>query len=584
MSAAILSSVGRRRALRLTLPIAALAALALAFPVVSRATVLAPWGSSLSATPTLDTANGASAETNDEPLSSFSGRNADNAISTAFSSGCTRSYGATTINCTPWIHSGADNTVWNTAVAGGSATAPQGGQVLEVRIKGCAVKDPNSPTQSSSTGTGGSVPVNTIEFQTLTPLTGGSYRVDATAGPFTLPFCSDTPSGANTITTYQPVHMCVSAGDTVSFYDLGGTVPNSGGPAYYPQGVPFQVIAPVAGSGTASFTDADTANGLYSYGAQPRGNNSGWGQEGNQEVMLQVVEGVGDDAYGLCPGGNAEEPSNSNTVLCVERHTNPGDPYGTCDRNGNPLFPPVNTAVPTISGTAQEGQRLNESHGSWTNSPYGYMYQWSDCDATGANCTEIRGAVQPYYYPTASDVRHTLIVQEWATNDANTAGPATSAPTGVVAAGSPPLPPPVGAPVIGSLELNPASFNAARGTTITYTDNQRARAKLRVVQPEPGLMRGRACVAPAKVKSPHARRCTRLVTLRTIVHFDRGGPNGVKLNGVPPGHYELMITATIHGKTAQPVITPFTARLVIPRGHLARHRRAHLAKVARAGF
>jgi hypothetical protein len=581
MSPAILSFVTTRRATRLTLPIAVLAALALAFPVVSQATVLAPWGSSLSATPTLDTANGASAETNDEPLSSYSpGNNSDNAISTAFSSGCSRSYGAASINCTPWMHSGADNTVWNDAVAGGSASAPQGGQVLQVRIKGCAVKDPNSPTQSSPTGNGGSVSVNTIEFQTLTLLSGGSYRVDATAGLFTLPFCSDTPSGPNTISTYQPIHMCVSAGDTVGFYDVGGMVPNPTGPSFYPQGVPFQVIAPVAGSGTVSFTDADTVNGFYSYGAQPRGNNSGWGQEGNQELQLQVVEGVGDNAYGLCPGGDAEEPSNSNTILCVERHVNPGDPYGTCTRSGTPLYPPANTGVPTISGTAQEGQRLNESRGSWTNSPYGYQQQWEDCDSSGASCIPIPGAYQQYYYPTASDVGHTLVVQEWAINDANMEGPATSAPTAVVRAGSPPLPPPVGAPVIGSLRLNPASFNAARGTTITYTDNQSARAKLRVVQPEPGLMRGRTCVAPAKVKSSHARPCTRLVTVKTIVHADRGGANGVKLNGVPPGHYELMITATIHGRTGRPVIAPFTARQVSPRGHLARKRRAHMAGVA----
>ena len=304
-----------------------------------------------SATPTLDTANGATRAQDEEPLSLWNqtngdsaGANADTAIFTPFNPGCTASYPGAgsypgyTGACTNWMHSGGDNTAWNT---GSAAGAPQGGQVRQVQVKGCAVEDNTTGnSQQSPNGAGGTDPANSIQFQTLAPQSNGSYKVDQTAGIFQLPFCSNSsdPTQGNvttsTVTSFTPLHLCVNAGEIVSFYDLGGAVPDTAGGGYfYPQGVPFDVIAAASGDTMDSFVDSEAAGGLYTPGATISsvngGNGTGWGQEMGEEVMLSASEGTVEDAYGLCPGGKATEPTDSNTITCVAEN-NPPAGYTPC--------------------------------------------------------------------------------------------------------------------------------------------------------------------------------------------------------------------------------------------------------------
>jgi hypothetical protein len=135
--------------------------------------------------------------------------------------------------------------------------------------------------------------------------------------------------------------------------------------------------------------------------------------------------------------------------------------------------PPVNAAIPTISGTAREGQTLSASSGSWGGSlPISYAYGWARCDSSGSGCAAIKGAGSPTYKLTSSDVGHSVRVKVTASNSAGSAS-VFSAQTGVVAkAGSAPAatgqPSPSGTAQVGQT-LTASDGNWTGTTPITFT-------------------------------------------------------------------------------------------------------------------
>ncbi len=94
--------------------------------------------------------------------------------------------------------------------------------------------------------------------------------------------------------------------------------------------------------------------------------------------------------------------------------------------------PPTNTAPPTITGTARVGETLTAQNGTWSNSPTAFQYQWQRCNAAGASCVNVSGAVQKTYLLTTADSERTMRVRVTGIN-AEGATNARSAPTGVVA-------------------------------------------------------------------------------------------------------------------------------------------------------
>jgi hypothetical protein len=120
---------------------------------------------------------------------------------------------------------------------------------------------------------------------------------------------------------------------------------------------------------------------------------------------------------------------------------------------------PVNTALPTIAGTAQVGQTLTAANGTWANSPTSFTYQWNRAGSAISGATAsayvpvaadvgnalarashqwnragsaISGATASAYVPVAADVGNTLAISVTATNGSGSSTPAASAATGAV--------------------------------------------------------------------------------------------------------------------------------------------------------
>jgi hypothetical protein len=116
-----------------------------------------------------------------------------------------------------------------------------------------------------------------------------------------------------------------------------------------------------------------------------------------------------------------------------------------------PPSPPANSSPPTIAGSAEQGQTLTASPGSWTNSPSSYAYQWQRCTSS-SGCGDIGGATGQSYTAQSADVGDTLDVVVTASNAGGSAS-ATSAPTQAVTA-APPPPPASGLHVSGTQLLD----------------------------------------------------------------------------------------------------------------------------------
>lgn len=87
--------------------------------------------------------------------------------------------------------------------------------------------------------------------------------------------------------------------------------------------------------------------------------------------------------------------------------------------SGTTMEPPGNTAPPTVSGTARQGQTLTATTGTWSGTaPLSYAYQWLRCDVAGVNCAAVSGAGGSSFVLTALDVGKTMRVRVTAENAA----------------------------------------------------------------------------------------------------------------------------------------------------------------------
>jgi hypothetical protein len=191
---------------------------------------------------------------------------------------------------------------------------------------------------------------------------------------------------------------------------------------------------------------------------------------------------------------------------------------------------PSNTKVPTFTGNAQAGQTLTEAHGSWTNSPTRYAYQWEDCSAS--TCSAIAGATSQSYTLTASDVGHAVRVEEFATNDGGTSVPAASALSAVVQ--GPPTqstPPPSGStpPPTTKAKVSSATI---RGLLRSVLAAHGSRARIRALLRNDGYSFRFDAPVPGRLSiawRQASRHGKKLLVARVSVVFHKSGRATIKL-------------------------------------------------------
>lgn len=184
-------------------------------------------------------------------------------------------------------HYGADAVLWNTNSPGGAAGAPATGQAVKVALEGCA-----------EPAAGGPAPLTQIHFQSLTPAPDGGARVNLTSQAFDTPVCGQNGASGSTVTTYNPINLCVSRGDYVALNEEGGFIEK-----YYQSGVPYQVIGAVGGASLDSFIRSNGTGNGATFSPGEIGAMDGFATSQNEELMLQVTLGTGADATHICAGG-----------------------------------------------------------------------------------------------------------------------------------------------------------------------------------------------------------------------------------------------------------------------------------------
>jgi hypothetical protein len=244
-------------------------------------------------------------------------------------------------------------------------------------------------------------------------------------------------SGA-TAQTYVPV-----AGDVGHTLEVQETASNVSGPG---AAATSNATATVTGAPVPVNTSVPTITGTAQQGQTLTEHHGSWTNEPTSYAyQWQQCDTSGNSCKAISSATSqtyvARGEDVSHTISVQETASNVSGPgaavtsSATAAVTGVPV--PVNTSVPTITGTAQQGQTLTEHHGSWTNEPTSYAYGWLQCDSLGTSCLAIPGAASQTYVPTNGDVGHTLEVQETASNAGGASSPSTSATTAVVTAAPP---------------------------------------------------------------------------------------------------------------------------------------------------
>ena len=278
--------------------------------------------------------------------------------------------------------------------------------------------------------------------------------------------CSDIDSA--TSSTYLVASGDVGVGDTIR---VVVTATNAGGSASAtsaqtgavqppPAPLPVNTVKPVVSGSAIEGLTLTTSQGSWSN--DPTSFAYAWEDCNSGGGNCSRISGATSDSYVLGSGDIGH------TIRSVVTATNDvGSTAQASAQTTAVIRPaPVNTKLPTISGTLQQGQTVTATSGTWSNSPTSYGYQWQDC-VSSTSCSNISGATSSSYKLKSTDVGDDIDVIVTATN-AGGSGSATSAAVGPVQAPPPPVPPSNTEPpsISGTPQQGDATARTARGRAI----------------------------------------------------------------------------------------------------------------------
>lgn len=161
-------------------------------------------------------------------------------------------------------------------------------------------------------------------------------------------------------------------------------------------------------------------------------------------VSVNTTWGAAEDFHlvtGAAAIGQGDTASYPATDIDLVARTSPPDAgayKGSGGGGGGSI--PVNSTIPSVSGTTTQGSTLNTDNGTWTQSPTSFTYKWRRCNTSGASCADIGAATTASYALIAGDVGSTIRSQVTATNGTGSSTPAESNATATITSGGGPPP------------------------------------------------------------------------------------------------------------------------------------------------
>ena len=202
---------------------------------------------------------------------------------------------------------------------------------------------------------------------------------------------------------------------------------------------------------------------------------------GGTATTALLANGV--DVTGDIVAGDYTTPSGQDTSLTLyavasnsdgvteeyayaEAYALPADTGNDLDYDIDPLTVPVNSAVPTISGTEQVGEDLTTTNGTWSPAASSYAYQWQVSNDGSTGWTNISGATASTFTLTASEESKYVRSGVAGVNAAGTGTMVYSAASGAIAAASGGI----SAPVLLGTFATTANGTDFETTSFTTTD------------------------------------------------------------------------------------------------------------------